>query len=137
MKVKDQPCEFCPYRQDVPSGVWGEEEYAKLRLYDGPTHEQSPMAFVCHATEHELCHGWAVTSGDDSLALRLVASLGGAPVEIPEPAVPLFATHSEAADHGERDIDDPSPEAMNAMRKLLKYRRLAAINRGHSLRRSR
>jgi hypothetical protein len=29
-----KPCESCPYRKDVPSGVWSEGEYRKLPQYD-------------------------------------------------------------------------------------------------------
>ena len=34
------PCGSCPYRKDVPSGVWAVSEYLKLVEYDRPTGEQ-------------------------------------------------------------------------------------------------
>jgi len=44
---------------------------------------------------------------------------------IPEPKVPLFGSGAEAADHGQRDIDDPPPETTAKAEKLLsKYPRL-------------
>ncbi|WP_336794377.1 DUF6283 family protein [Gordonia malaquae] len=43
-----RPCESCPYRRDVPSGVWAESEYEKLRAYDAPTGEQPVRLFLCH-----------------------------------------------------------------------------------------
>lgn len=119
-EVRKAPCEACPYRRDVPSGVWAAEEYDKLRRYEGETWEQPAAAFSCHATPARLCHGWAVVSGDESLALR-IAGVG----EVPEPAVPLFGSHTEAADHGQREIESPSPEAGAIVGRLTrKHRRL-------------
>lgn len=42
VKAAPKPCASCPYRRDVPEGVWHPEEYSKLRAYDGSTGEQSP-----------------------------------------------------------------------------------------------
>lgn len=42
------PCGSCPYRRDVPSGIWSEEEYDKLPQYDLPTGDQPPNVFLCH-----------------------------------------------------------------------------------------
>lgn len=123
--VRSQPCSACPYRQDVPSGVWSAHEYDKLRDYDKPTGEQPFEAFACHATPEHLCHGWAVvhtTRGNeyDLLALRI----HGYP-DIPDAGVPLFASGNEAADHGQADIEQPSEEAIAAVEKLSrKYDRL-------------
>lgn len=43
-----QPCASCPYRRDVPSGIWAAEEYAKLPAYDADTPFQPPHLFLCH-----------------------------------------------------------------------------------------
>lgn len=123
-EIRRTPCPACPYRCDVPSGVWHDEEYAKLRRYDRPTGEQPPAAFSCHATPERLCHGWAVvhsTRGHafDLLALRL---LGGPPV--PPAVVPLFSSGAQAADHGEQDIARPGPAAVRAIDTLRRYPRL-------------
>lgn len=121
------PCPACPYRRDVPSGVWAPEEYEKLRRYDQPTGEQPWQPFLCHATPGRLCHGWAVVHTSrghefDLLALRLIRH----DPEIPDaPAVPLFASGCEAADHGLRDIAAPSADARSAMDTLRRYPHLA------------
>ncbi len=126
--VRSNPCSACPYRLDVPSGVWQHCEYEKLRPYDEPTFEQPFEVFACHATPEHLCSGWAVVHTSrgnefDLLALRL----RGYPTEIPETDVALFASGNEAADWGQRDIEDPSDEAQEAVAKLLrKYERLRA-----------
>jgi hypothetical protein len=113
----------------VPSGVWAHEEYEKLRRYDKPTGEQPVGAFSCHATPEKLCHGWVVVHTSrghafDLLALRLLFE----PVHIPAPAVPLFESGNEAADHGQKSIDRPDADALRAMGSLLRYPRIRAAN---------
>lgn len=127
-EVRSRPCPACPYRQDCPSGVWDATEYAKLRLYDAETFAQPPNPFACHATPERLCHGWAVVhtsrGGEfDLLALRLLSAREG-PLEIPEPAVPLFGSGAEAADHGEARVLSPGADAVEAMDRLRRYPRL-------------
>jgi hypothetical protein len=125
--VRSQPCSACPYRRDVPSGVWAHEEYEKLRPYDALTGDQPLGVFACHATPESLCHGWVVCHTNrghehDLLALRI----RGADYDlIPEETVPLFDSGNDAADHGQTDITDPSPEAIaTADRLMRKYERL-------------
>jgi len=133
-RVRSQPCEFCPYREDVPSGVWAAHEYEKLVEYDKPTYDQPPMPFGCHATPEFYCHGWAVCHSNRGhafalLALRFVEMSTGAEVEIPEPAVPLFESGADAAFHGMADIERPSEEAVAAYDKLQdRYPRLRQEN---------
>jgi hypothetical protein len=126
--VRSKPCLACPYRRDVPSGVWAHEEYEKLRAYDEPTGDQPTAIFACHATPEHLCNGWAVVHTSrghefDLLALRLVR--GGYP-EIPVSDIELWSSGDIAADHGQADIEDPSPEADATVARLLsKYTRLS------------
>lgn len=121
--IRKEPCTSCPYRCDVPSGLWAAEEYDKLPPYDEELINQPLAVFACHATPDFLCHGWAIVGGYDKLALRIYGATHD--VEIPEPMVPLFATHQEAADHGREEIEEPSYEANVAIDRLLrKYPRL-------------
>jgi hypothetical protein len=123
--IRSNPCSACPYRCDVPSGVWSHHEYEKLRDYDKPTGDQPFAYFACHATPEHLCNGWAVVHTNrgnefDLLALRLLGV-----TEEATSNVALFASGNEAADHGQRDIEDPSDEALEAVAKLMKkYERL-------------
>ena len=119
--VRPTPCEACPYRCDVPSGVWAEHEYEKLREYDNPTPMQPMMVFACHANPDFLCNGWAIVhtsrgNEHDLLALRVWPPEGG----IPKPVVPLFSSGDEAADHGLMDLYEPSAEAVAVQRKLVR-----------------
>ncbi|WP_433574861.1 DUF6283 family protein [Nocardia brasiliensis] len=128
-----RPCSSCPYRRDVPSGVWHTDEYAKLRNYDQDMAEQPPGLFQCHQTDahsdlRRLCAGWAGCHGDNLLALRLAliqqrisAATFEAAINYQSPT-PLFSSGAEAADHGQADIHRPSPDAVNAIDKISRRR---------------
>lgn len=127
--VRSEACSSCPYRRDVASGVWSEAEYDKLREYDAPTGEQPLAWFACHATPDHICHGWAVVHSNrghefELLALRVRgADMSRVPTEA---STPLFDSGTDAADHGQADLDDPSPEARATVERLTrKYPRLS------------
>lgn len=120
-----RPCGSCPYRRDVPSGVWSEDEYEKLPPYDGETWEQPPGAFFCHQQDGRLCAGWvAVHDMAESFGLRMAVLAGLVPAhEVDaildyETDVPLFASGAEAAEHGLADLHRPSPKARKTIEKL-------------------
>ncbi|MEU5242220.1 DUF6283 family protein [Streptomyces lydicus] len=129
-----RPCTYCQYRTDVPSGIWSQEDYEKLPLFDGPTGTQRPKLFVCHVHDYEddhvrVCGGWAgCHDGDQLLAVRVAASMGEITVDTAEAIrdyvspVPLFATGAEAAAHGMREILTPGPEARRAIQKICRTR---------------
>jgi hypothetical protein len=121
------PCGSCPYRQDVPSGVWARSEYEKLPDYDLPTGEQPISVFLCHQQDGRLCAGWVGCHDmEDSLGLRLAVPLGSITVEAMvaaydyESPVPLWESGQEAHDHGVADIDAPSEKATRTVNKLKK-----------------
>ena len=119
------PCAFCPYRKDVPSGVWAEEEYRKLPPYDSETWAQPLEAFACHATPEKLCHGWAVCHNSRGGSRHLIALRLLGIGDVPEPGVPLFSSGQEACDHGMKQVKQPRKPALEAVKKLKKkYRRL-------------
>lgn len=124
-----RPCGSCPYRRDVPSGVWSREEYEKLPQFDGPTWQQDPGIFMCHQQDGRLCAGWvAVHDMAESLGLRLVAANGNVSADDLDAIigyttdVPLFASGAEAAEHGLRDIDGPDDGAGRMIAKLARRR---------------
>jgi hypothetical protein len=124
--VRPNPCSACPYRRDVPSGVWAYHEYEKLRGYDAPTGEQPMASFFCHSHEDELCSGWVNVHeqrGNDRALLALRIWPPDAPWTPTD--VPLFDSGNEAADHGQRDIRNPDADACRTQARLLKaYPRL-------------
>lgn len=120
-----RPCGSCPYRRDVPSGVWATEEYERLPLYDAPTGEQPPGLFLCHQQDGRLCAGWAGCHNmEESMGLR-VAALSGTLDEDTINAVldyatdvPLWESGQAAADHGLRDVAAPATAARRLIDRL-------------------
>lgn len=124
------PCGSCPYRRDVPSGVWDEEEYAKLPTYDGPTHEQPPTVFMCHQQNGCLCAGWvAVHDMGESMGLRLAVMTGQIDAATVESEVldyttttQLWSSGAEAAEHGRAGITRPPVAARRTIDKIERKR---------------
>lgn len=119
-----RPCESCPYRCDVPSGVWAADEYDKLAAYDRDTAYQPHGLFLCHQQDGRVCAGWVGCHGDQLLALRLAAATGqmsaddvAACLDFASP-VPLFRSGAEAAEHGRAEIPAPGTSARRVMAKV-------------------
>jgi len=121
LRVPPVPCPSCPYRRDVPSGVWTRDEYEKLRGYDDPQESFAP--FHCHQQlvtgEETVCRGW-LSVARESAAARIAVLEGRVRDEdrYDDVAVELWPTGHAAADHGERDVDNPGPEARAMIEKL-------------------
>ncbi len=127
--VRKSPCPSCPYRLDVPSGVWHPEEYARLASYDGDMLSQALAGafglFFCHQADGNLCAGWAGCHDmTETLAARLSTADLDPAVFAYESPVPLFASGAEAAAHGMRDAEKPGAEALAMIRKIVRVRAL-------------
>ena len=119
-----RPCASCPYRKDVPSGIWSQEEYDKLPAYDGEIHEQLEMGaigvFMCHQRDGNLCAGWiAAHRPENLLAMRITQLRIDESVWDYETDIPVFSSGSEALRHGTRDLHNPGAKAQILMNKLL------------------
>jgi hypothetical protein len=121
------PCASCPYRRDVPSGVWHASEYAKLPPFDRETFAQPPAAFFCHQQNGHLCAGWVGCHDmDQSLGLRMAAMSGLLAGEEVEKAldyvspIPLWSSGAEAAAHGIAEVTEPGAEAQRTIGKLVR-----------------
>lgn len=106
-----RPCGSCPYRKDVPAGVWSKEEYEKLPPYDGETFEQPPKMFLCHRQDGHTCAGWVATHDmEQNLGFRLSCSQGEATEEWVDAFldyttdVPVWESGRAAAEHGLSDM---------------------------------
>jgi hypothetical protein len=121
IKIKASPCSSCPYRTDVPPGVWAPEEYEKLLAFDRETGSQPRAVFLCHSDPEKACSGWVTCHearpGRELLALRLRYSK-----EIPEHGVPIFSSAKIAALHGLSGVEQPPAEAFAAMEKVARLR---------------
>lgn len=129
-----RPCASCPYRRDVPPGIWAREEYEKLPDYDEPTMFQPRGVFLCHQhdrdTEHApVCGGWAgCHDGDELLSLRFAVLDGSMTIEVADAVrdyvspVLLFASGAEAAEHGLSGLRTPGSDAIKAIEKIQRTR---------------
>lgn len=132
LDVRRTPCASCPYRRDVPSGVWARDEYERLPKWDGEIADQAIQGafglFLCHQNGEDLCAGWVGHREEpaDLLALRLAMSRGEVESAVIrfETSVPLFESGAAARDHGVRDVDAPSPAAVAASLKITRKREL-------------
>lgn len=126
-----RPCGTCPYRQDVPSGIWDQSEYEKLPRYDLDTWEQIEAGahtgfFYCHQQNGRLCAGWVGCHDmTKNAAMRIGLGSGWitreqvqAVIDYETP-VPLFESGQEARDHGMAEYEHPSEKARKQVRKLI------------------
>lgn len=121
-KAPPVPCGSCPYRRDVPSGIWAEHEYDKLPGYDGPTWAQHPGLFMCHQRDGHLCGGWlACHDPRELLALRF-PGLVHASVYNYKTDVPVFRSGAEARAHGIKAIRRPGRKARKMVAGIVRKR---------------
>ena len=121
------PCKSCPYRKDVPSGVWAPEEYAKLPNYDGEiiaqVHKEAFQLFLCHQQNNALCSGWLGCHGPQNLlAMRLHHGHVEPEAFQYETDVPLFKSGAAAAFHGLLEVEAPGEKAKKTMTTLVRKR---------------
>jgi len=126
-KCAAAPCASCPYRKDVPSGVWSADEYEKLPRYDGEIIDQliggATGMFNCHQQNGLLCAGWVATHDmANTAAVRMSREEIDPMIFDYVSPVPVFASGAEAAAHGMAEIDEPSEEAERVVDQLLRKR---------------
>lgn len=125
--VSKAPCKSCPYRLDVPSGVWHEDEYAKLPKYDGDIIDQlqagASRLFMCHQQDGSLCAGWIAAHGSHNLlAMRLHGGGVTSAAWDYECPVAVFESGAEAATHGRAEIPSPGLRATRTIKRLARVR---------------
>jgi len=115
------PCGTCPYRRDVPSGIWDASEYQKLPRYDGETMDQFMAGgtglFFCHQNDGHLCAGWVGCHDTYHLVAMRLHQVHPDTYTYQSP-VPLFSSGAEAAHHGLAGIENPDDSARAAIDKL-------------------
>jgi hypothetical protein len=132
LTVAKQPCGSCPYRRDVPSGIWAREEYDKLPRYDGETWEQDVAIFMCHQRDGRLCAGWlACHDPRELLALRITRNVDPRVFDY-ETDTPVFASGAEARTHGIKNIPRPGVRARKMVAGLVRRQLTTITNPGTS-----
>lgn len=115
------PCGTCPYRRDVPAGIWDASEYAKLPAYDGGTIDQlmngGTSLFMCHQNDGHLCAGWVACHDTSHLLALRMNEVHPDTFDYVSP-VPVFASGADAARHGLSGVAAPRVDARRAIAKL-------------------
>jgi hypothetical protein len=113
-KPAKEPCVTCPYRKDVPSGIWHPSEYVKLPQYDGTIADQAMAGalglFMCHQKDGCLCGGWLATHGPENLLALRIGKVDPSVWDY-APKTPCWSSGAEAAAHGMEHIKDPKVAA--------------------------
>jgi hypothetical protein len=112
----------CPYRKDVPSGIWHPSEYRRLVAYDGTIPDQALAGalglFLCHQKDGCLCGGWLATHGPENLlALRLSRNVDPGVWDY-DPKTECWSSGAEAAAHGLAHIRNPKVAAQRKIKWL-------------------
>lgn len=122
LRAPPAPCGSCPYRKDVPSGLWERHEYDKLPKYDGPTWGQPTSIFLCHQRDGNLCGGGlACHNPREILALRMCRNIDPDVFDYTT-EIPVFPSGRAARAHGIRHIADPSRRASKMIDGLMRKR---------------
>lgn len=145
-QVRPSPCASCPYRRDVPPGVWDAEEYEKLLKFDPPATapdgrpwrpgfepnmSQDEAIFLCHQQDGHLCAGWVGCHGPHQLMGVLIGVIDGRidpAVYDYETDVQLFDSGHDAAEHGLSGIDNVTAAAQAIIDKIIRKREIEEAN---------
>lgn len=115
------PCPTCPYRRDVPSGVWAEQEYVRLKEFDD---QRKISAFLCHnggsdpKTNRTLCRGWVEVHNQNWGVRLALCQVEWNDANSKPTKVPLYKSGAQAMKAGLRKLNQPSREARAICDKL-------------------
>lgn len=103
-----KPCEQCPWREDVPTGIFPPEAY---RTSAPTSYDMSERTFACHmsgASTPRTCAGFLIRHGHHNLSVRLSAMTGRIHLdEVTDGGYPLYPSYREMAIANGVDADDP------------------------------
>lgn len=92
-----EPCEQCPWRRDVPTGVFPAEAY---RLSARTAHDAGLHTFACHMSGAErpaVCAGFLIANSDNNLAVRMAMAMGRFDHDAVSSTAPLYGSYREMA----------------------------------------
>lgn len=102
-----EPCEQCPWRADLPTGVFPAEAF---RLSAPTSYDAAMSTFACHMSGTEkaaTCAGFLLRNADNNLGVRLAAMRGDVKRPITDGGFPLYDSYRDMAVANGVDPDDP------------------------------
>jgi hypothetical protein len=103
-----KPCEQCPWRKDVPTGVFPPEAF---RTSAPTSYDMSDSTFACHMSGQSnprTCAGFLMRHATHNLSVRLSGMMGRINMdEVTDGGFPLYPTYREMAIANGVDPSDP------------------------------
>lgn len=103
-----KPCAQCPWRADLPTGVFPAEAY---RISAPTAYDMSDRVFACHMAGHDkpqTCAGFLKRNADNNLSARLSQMSGKLNMrEISDGGYPLYDNYRAMAEANGVAADDP------------------------------
>ncbi len=108
-RVMPRPCGQCPWRRDVPVGVFPAEAY---RISAPTAYDMAASTFACHMAGREglsTCAGFALRHRDHNMVFRLAGLMGKTQrlQAVTDGGLPLYPTYREMAVANGVAEDDP------------------------------
>lgn len=104
-----RPCPQCPWRADLPTGVFPPEAY---RHSASTAYDMAPNTFACHMAGPDSpkdCAGFLMRGADHNLAVRLkIIRKALDPRQISDGGFPLYDSYRAMAEANGVDPDDPA-----------------------------
>jgi len=107
MAVCHKPCAQCPWRKDVPTGVFPAEAY---RLSAPTAYDAAMSTFACHMKGRKAvtCAGFMMRHSENNLAVRLNQTTGRVDLrKVTDGGFPLYRSYTDMAVANGVDPKDP------------------------------
>lgn len=110
-----EPCKECPWREDVPTGVFPAEAF---RVSAKTAYDAAMTTFACHMSGSKapaICAGFLLRHSDNNISVRLSVMNGRLdPVEVKDAGLPIYASYREMAVANGVDPKDPVLDEVRA-----------------------
>ncbi|MDW9600164.1 hypothetical protein GOA86_17560 [Sinorhizobium meliloti] len=103
-----EPCEECPWRSDVPTGVFPAEAF---RHSASTAYDMAPNTFACHMSGRDkpaTCAGFLISGATHNLGIRLAIIAGRYDPRSVRSDAPLYQSYREMTVANGVQPDDPA-----------------------------
>jgi hypothetical protein len=114
MVHRREPCEQCPWRSDLPTGVFPPDAFKRSA---STSYDQAMSKFACHMSGSEkpaTCAGFLLRGADNNIGVRMAAMTGSYdPRTVTDGGKPLYDSYRDMA---EANGVDPKDSALDKCR---------------------
>lgn len=105
------PCDECPWRRDVPTGVFPPEAF---RISAGTSYDMARSNFSCHmkgAKRPAICAGFLCRGANHNMSVRMAVMAGSVNTDlVSDGGFPLYSSYRKMAEANGVPHDDPALE---------------------------